>query len=521
MEKNQIERNSQFFGAEAREKLLSGIELVYRAVAPTLGAGGRNVVYNKWSGVPIITNDGVSIARQVKPLDNAAFQGAALIRQVCEQANAEVGDGTTTSTILAYELIVSGMRALAEDSSINPMTLRSQMLAAMDKVVASVSEMATPISTLEDLQKVARISVEDEAIGNLIGKAIFDAGKDGVVYVSEAEEEGVAVEKIDGYQFPEGMVTGYFVTDPSKGNTVLDNPIIIVTDILLTDSNESLVKVINRASSENRPILILCSEYHPQLIALLVLNLSKGALKSCVVKLPMAKSFMGDFCAVVGATPVSDSTGIRTFDMAHCGTAEKVVIAKDSTTVFSGAGKSQTESLIASLKTQLETDLDQKAKSEIQERLAKLTGSMYIVKVGGKTEAGERYLRMKVDDAVSATKAASELGILPGGGISLLNVNRSHVASNAGEKVVFGAMRAPFDRIVSNAGADPAATESLLVNESMGFNALDRQVVQNVIEAGIIDPAKVTKIAVESSVKFASLFLTTETIIVPLDTPSN
>jgi chaperonin GroEL len=514
---NEITRNEQFFGDEAREFLLQGIELVYKSVSPTLGAGGRNVVYNKYSGVPIITNDGVSIARQIKPKNNAHYQGAELIKQVCEQANTEVGDGTTTSTILAYELIVNGIKALQEDKKLNPMTLRRQMLDAMKKVVAQVTALSKPIETLEELQQIATVSVEDKEIGALIGKAIFDAGTNGVVYVSDSSDAGVSVEQITGFQFQEGVVSNYFILNQGRGETVLNNPLIIVTDILATDEDKNLITVLNYAAEKMRSVVLICNEFHPKLAAFMVQNLQKRTLLSVMVKMPMHKNFIEDVCAITGATPVSDSVGSRTFTVEKCGTANKVVVTPMTTTIFDGMGQDKTAELVSSLEEKLTTDLDEKTKSETEERIARLTGKVFIVHVGGATEANDRYLRMKVDDAVSSTKAAREMGILAGGGTVLRTIGKQ-TPTTKGEEVVYKAIQAPFKKIVENAGGDIDVVESQMTDDNKGFDAVSCTVIENLIDNGIIDPTKVTKTAVEASVTFASLFLTTETIIVPLDT---
>lgn len=523
-------------GAEARQKLFEGFELVFKTVAPTLGANGRNVVYNKYSRVPIISNDGVKAAREVDPEDLGALQGANLIKQVSEQTNDEVGDGTTTSIILAYSIIENGMKLLNDPTKkVNPMKLRREITEATNKVLEALKESAQEVTTLEQLTNIATISVEDAEIGKTIAKAIFDAGQNGIVYVNESEKVGVSVEKIEGYQIPQGMITPYLITDPQKMETILYNPVIIMTE-LQTLLNDDFKNFISQIVLKNKEILLICDEIHDDVIKYAFLNLFvKGPdgqfmppkFKMVIVKKPMQMNSLEDIAALTGGESITKDKGKIKYNVSYLGSAGKVVINQKTTTIFDGAGMNKmfTENGVVSildthlenLKGQIEESKDENEKLKLQERIARLTGGIYLLNVGEKTEAEARYLKDKVDDAVSATKAAQEEGIVAGGGMALFNASKVLLGySNFGESVVYQACLHPLKTIIENSGEDYTSIFNQVENSTRGFNALTLEIEPDMIKAGILDPVKVTRLALSNAASFAGLMLTTEVLITNL-----
>jgi chaperonin GroEL len=515
--------NKILFGSVAREKLLEGIDLVYRAASCTLGAAGRNCVYNKWTRVPIITNDGVSIAREVEPEDLGALQGANLIKQICEKTNDEVGDGTTTSIVLAHSMIEQGIKLLDNDKLVNPMQLRREMKEAADKVIAELDKMAIKVTTLEELENVATISVESPETGKTIAKAIYEAGEHGIVYVNESTDIGVSIEKVEGYQFPQGMITPYLIKDPNRMETVLNNVPVFITELQLLWTNEfsNMIKTLVEKNGY-RDILIICDEIHQDVIKFAVMNQMKGNFNLSIVKKPMQKEFLEDIASIVGANAMTKDKGLVHPKAEYCGIAKKVVVKEKNTTIFVDESKQViADEYILSLKVQEGLAEDEVTKTKLQERIAKLTGGVYMLNVGDKTEAESKYLRMKVDDAVNATKAAKEEGIISGGGMALYNVVKPLMVSGMtkGEDIIYYSCIKPLVQIVENSGGIYNEVHAQIIDNKMGFNALTLKVEPDMIKAGIIDPVKVTKSAFSNAASFAGLLLTTECLIVPSPEP--
>lgn len=539
------------FGKEARAKLFEGFDLVFKTVAPTLGASGRNVVYNKWSRVPIISNDGVKAAREVEPEDLGARQGANLIKQVSEQTNDDVGDGTTTSIILAHAILEKGFELLNDpNKKINPMQLRRQIADATKKVLEALKESATEVTTLESLIQVATISVEDAEIGKQIATAIFDAGQQGVVYVNESQEPGVSVEKVEGYQVPQGMISPYLITDTTKMETLFYNPVILITELQLqfNDDFRNFIALITQGvPAKNIPpitkdIVIFCDEIHPDVIKFAALNLypkdpmtgqqKPPKFRMSIIKKPMQGNSLEDLAALVGGEVMTNEKGRIKYDLKSLGTAEEVIIKQKSTTIFRGGGLKKTfseggvvsvfDTHINNLKSQGEIETDEIAKTKLHERVARLTGGIYLINVGENIEAEDRYLKDKVEDAVAATKAAREEGIVSGGGTALFRLASMFNGSEIeGERIIGYACIAPLVQIVKNSGEDFGNIALSLSSKDSGFNALTREIESNMIEAGIIDPVKVTRKALENASGFAGLMLTTETLITTLPEKNN
>lgn len=509
--------NKQYFGAEARGKLKNGIDKVFLAVSPTLGASGRNAVFNKWSRVPIVTNDGVSIAREVEPEDLAELQGANLIKQVSERTNDEAGDGTTTSIILAHEIVDKGMDLLNVDVSVNPMKLRREINEASDKVIAMLKSSAQQVDTLEKLEQIATISVESPEIGKTIAKAIHDAGENGIVYVNESVDVGVSIEKVEGYQFQQGLVSPYLIKDVNRMETVIEDAAVLVTEMPLQYTNEFGALIKTAVTNGCTKFLIVCDEIHPDVIKFAAMNMAKQNFDILIVKKPMQKEYLEDISAVVGATAMTKDKGMVHPKVAYLGRCAKVVANEKSTTIFPAENESLTNH-VEVLKAQLEIAEDEIEKTKLQERIARLTGGVYLLNVGEKTEAESKYLKLKVDDAVNATRAAKEEGFVAGGGVALFHIgmNLMREAVTHGAKIVSMACIAPFCQLLKNSGETESSTLMENHTGNSGYNALTNEYVEDVIAEGIIDPVKVTISAFTNASSFAALILTTETLITPI-----
>lgn len=511
------------FKQEARKKLLEGITPVHDAVAPTLGASGNNAVFNRWTGKPIITNDGISIAKEIKPEDLGELQGADLTVQVMEEVNEEAGDATTTSCVLYKNFFANGVELLDDTSKkINAPRLKRQMISATEKVMKEIEDETIIISSLEDLEKIAITSVEDEANGKVIAKAIYDAGDTGIVYVNESKEVGVSVEKSEGYQFYQGLITPYLITDFDNLETVLENPAVIISDILVS-LNEDFLKIIAHITQTTREILLICDEIHPDVVKFAVKNLSLGKLKMAIVKKPMQQEYFEDIAALTGSFAMTNQKGTLKYLPEYIGGAKKIVINEKTTTIFEGNGVEQTAKAVDNIKKQIEETKDESVQIKLQERLARFTGGIYIINIGDTTPAEQRYLKDKVDDAVNTTKKA-KAGYVVGGGVLLYNIAKKLIAESGsditeGETVVYNACKRPIMQIIENAGEDIdeiLAEIDALDSKYAGYDALALKVVPNMIDTGITDSVKSTKAAVSISSKSAGLLLASPTLITPI-----
>lgn len=397
------------------------------------------------------------------------------------------------------------------------MKLRRELKDALTKVVASLKELSTPVKTLEELEQVATISVEDPEIGKQIAKAVYSAGENGIVYVDESEKVGVEVEKVEGYQFPQGMITPYLLTNPEKMETTLIEPAVFITELQLTLSNQFVDMIQAVVRQGTKDILVICDEIHPDVLKFAVMNLSKGVFKMSIVKKPMQKEYLEDIASVVQAQAMTQNKGMVHPKIEYLGRAKKAVIKEKTTTLFIHESNTHLhDNYVSTLKEQMSSSEDEAVKVKLQERIAKLTGGVYIVYVGEKTEAETKYLRMKVDDAVSATKAAREEGIVAGGGIALRSIAISSNPTTVGEEVLFEAMKSPSRQLLLNCGEIPEEIEKHFKSANFGYDAKENMLVLDMVQAGIIDPVKVTRTALENATTFAGLFLTTETQVVPI-----
>jgi chaperonin GroEL len=515
------------FDDEARRGLEAGVNKLADAVKVTLGPKGRNVVLEKKFGAPTITNDGVSIAREIELEDPYENMGAQLVKEVATKTNDVAGDGTTTATVLAQALVKEGLRNVAAGA--NPMALKRGIDKAVAAAVASIADQAKEIDDRSEIAQVATISANnDKAIGEVLADAIDKVGKDGVVTVEESNTFGIDLAFTEGMQFDKGYLSPYFVSDPERQEAVLDDPLILFTETKIT-SVQDLVPVLEKVMQTGKPLLIIAEDIEGEALATLVVNKIRGTFNSVAVKAPgfgeRRKAMLGDMATLTGGQVISETIGLKlentTLDL--LGTARKVVVTKDETTIVEGGGEhSDVEGRIASIRREIdETDSDWD-REKLQERLAKLAGGVAVVQVGAATEVELKEKKHRIEDALSATRAAIEEGIVPGGGTTLVRA-RAAVATAieglegdeaTGARSVHNALDAPARMIAQNAGLEGAVVVQQIEREtgSIGLNAATG-VFEDLLKAGVIDPAKVTRAALQNAASIAALLLTTEAIV--------
>ena len=513
------------FDEDARRKLEAGVNHLADAVKVTLGPKGRNVVLDKKFGAPTITNDGVSIAREVELEDPFENMGAQLVKEVATKTNDVAGDGTTTATVLAQAMVKEGLRNVAAGA--NPMVLKKGIQAAVDAAVDSIGSQAQQVADSKDqIANVASISAADETVGEVIAEAIDKVGKDGVVTVEESNTFGMDLEFTEGMQFDKGFLSPYFVTDPDRQEAVLDEPYILFVNGKITAVQE-LVPVLEKVMQGGKPLLIIAEDVEGEALATLVVNKIRGTFTSVAVKAPgfgeRRKAMLQDMAILTGGQVISEEVGLKlentSIDL--LGQARKVIITKDETTLVEGAGdSSDVEGRVAQIKREIdETDSDWD-REKLQERLAKLAGGVAVIQVGAATEVELKEKKHRIEDAVSATRAAIEEGIVPGGGTALLR-SRAAISSLSlegdeatGANMVFRALDAPARQIALNAGHEGAVVVQQVetAGGNNGFNAATGE-FEDLVGAGVIDPAKVTRAALQNAASIAALLLTTETLV--------
>ena len=513
------------FHEEARRALERGVNKLADAVKVTLGPKGRNVVLEKKYGSPTITNDGVSIAKEIELDDPFENLGAQLAKEVATKTNDVAGDGTTTATVLAQALVREGLRNVTAGAS--PLALKRGMDKAVARVVEELKKMSKPVETKEAIAQVAAISAADPEVGRLISEAMEKVGKDGVITVEESNTIGTSVEVVEGMQFDRGYLSPYMVTDPEAMEAVLDDPFILITDKKISAVID-LVPVLERVIQTGRPILIIAEDVEGEALATLVVNKVRGTLKVAAVKAPgfgdRRKAMLGDIAVVTGGKVISDEVGIKlenvTLDI--LGTARQVRVTKEETTIVGGNGSpAAIDARVNQIRREIEETDSDYDREKLQERLAKLAGGVAVINVGAATETELKERKHRVEDALSATRAAVEEGIVPGGGTALIqagakvNIDDLEGDERTGATIVLKALEAPVRVIADNAGAQGAVIAERVKNESpgVGFNALEGAFV-NMVESGIIDPAKVTRTALENAASIAGMILTTETLVV-------
>jgi chaperonin GroEL len=514
------------FDSEAREKLKAGVDILANAVKVTLGPKGRNVILDKKFGAPTVTKDGVSVAKEIELKDVVENMGAQLVKEVASKTNDEAGDGTTTATVLAQAIYTAGIKYVAAGA--NPMDLKRGIDAAVAAVVANLKEQANPVVNNEEISQVGTISANnDKEIGAMIADAMEKVGKDGVITVEEAKGTETEVKTVEGMQFDRGYLSPYFVTNPEKMETELENPFILIYDKKVS-SMKDILPVLESVNQTGRPLLIIAEDIDGEALATLVVNKIRGALKIAAVKAPgfgdRRKAMLEDIAILTGGQVISEEQGLQLEQttIEQLGTAEKITIDKDNTTVVNGAGTSDQITIrINQIKAQMETTTSDYDKEKLQERLAKLSGGVAVLYIGAATEVEMKEKKDRVDDALHATRAAVQEGIVAGGGTALIRAIASleHVSSenedqNHGIDIVKKAIQAPLKTIVSNSGGEGAVVVQKVIEgaDDFGYNAREDK-YENLIGSGVIDPVKVTRLALENAASISSLLLTTEAVI--------
>ncbi|MFA6263959.1 MAG: chaperonin GroEL [Candidatus Babeliales bacterium] len=522
------------FGEEARNKILKGVSQLAGAVKITLGPRGRNVAIEKSFGSPSITKDGVSVAKEIELKDKFENMGAQMVREVASKTSDVAGDGTTTATVLAEAIFREGMKNVVAGA--NPMEIKRGIDIAVTKVVAELGKMSKPIKDKAEIAQVATISANnDKAIGDLIADAMDKVGKHGVITVEEARGITDELDIVEGMQFDRGYVSPYFITDTEKMEVVLENPRILICDKKIS-SMKDLLPVLEQVAKQGIPFLIIAEDVEGEALATLVVNKMRGTLTVAAVKAPgfgdRRKAMLQDIAALTGAAMVSDELGIKLegITFADLGSAKKIRITKDNTTIVDGKGaKKDIDARIAQIKAEINISTSEYDKEKLQERLAKLSGGVAVIKVGAATETEMKEKKDRVDDALHATRAAVEEGIVVGGGVALLRVQNAldqlklQGDQAIGVRIIRRSLEEPARVIASNAGYDAAVVvEKIRGSETnIGFDARNEEYV-DMFKAGVVDPTKVTRSALQNAASIASLLLTTETMIaeLPEDKPA-
>ena len=521
------------FDEEARRGLEAGVDKLADAVKVTLGPKGRNVVIGKKFGAPTITNDGVSIAREIELEDPFENMGAQLVKEVATKTNDVAGDGTTTATVLAQALIKEGLRNVAAGAS--PSGLKRGIEKAVAAAVASLAEQAQPVADRSQIAQVATISAADASIGETIADAIDKVGKDGTVTVEESNTFGIELELTEGMQFDKGYLSPYFVTDPERQEAVLDEPFILFTSGKISAVHD-LVPVLEKVMQSGRALLIIAEDVEGEALATLVVNKIRGTFTSVAVKAPgfgeRRKAMLQDMAILTGATVISEEIGLKldTATVDLLGRARRVIVTKDATTIVDGAGsEADVAGRVAQLKREIEDTDSDWDREKLQERLAKLAGGVAVVKVGAATEVELKEKKHRIEDALSATRAAIDEGIVAGGGTALVRARPAVDALIAtlsgdeatGARIVANSLESPLRHISANAGYEGAVKvrEVLDAKGSIGFNAATGELV-DLVKAGVIDPAKVTRSALQNAASIAALLLTTEAIVADKPEPA-
>jgi chaperonin GroEL len=515
------------FDEQARRALEKGMNQLADAVRVTLGPKGRNVVLEKKWGAPTITNDGVSIAKEIELEDPFEKIGAELVKEVAKKTDDVAGDGTTTATVLAWAMVHEGLRNVAAGA--NPMSLKKGIEAAVESAVASIKSNAKEVDSKEQIAQVASISAADEEIGKMISEAIDKVGKDGVITVEESQTFGMEMDLVEGMRFDKGYISPYFVTDPDRMEAVLENPYILLVGSKISAVRD-LVPVLEKVMQSGKALVIIAEDVEGEALATLVVNKIRGTFNSVAVKAPgfgdRRKAMLQDMAILTGGQVISEEVGLKvdntTLDM--LGRARKIVVSKDETTVIEGAGEQgEIDGRIKQIKAEIENTDSDYDREKLQERLAKLSGGVAVLKVGAATEVELKEKKHRIEDAVSTTKAAIEEGVVAGGGVTLLRAQAAVLETAkgltdadqaTGARMVAKALEAPLTQIAVNAGMEGGVVVEKVRNleGSNGLNAATGEYI-DLVAAGIIDAAKVTRSALQNAASIAALFLTTEAVI--------
>jgi len=516
------------FNEDARRKLLAGVEQISKAVKVTLGPKGRNVLLDKKFGAPTVTKDGVSVAKEVELADPYENMGAQLLKEVATKTNDVAGDGTTTATVLAYSLVKEGLKSVA--AGMTPIELKRGIDKAVEIAVEEIKKNSKDIKDKEEISHVASVSANnDSEIGNTIADAMEKVGKDGVITVEESKTMDTSIEFVEGMQFDRGYISAYFVTDRDTMTSVYEDVFILIHDKKIS-SMKDMLPLLEKVAQSGKPLLIIAEDCDGEALSTLVVNSLRGTLRTCAVKAPgfgdRRKAMLEDIAILTGGEVISEEIGLKleNTDISQLGKAKTVKVDKDNTTIINGSGKQKDiQDRIAQIKAQIEDTSSDYDREKLQERLAKLAGGVAVINVGAATEVELKEKKHRVEDALSATRAAIEEGIVPGGEIALIQaalaLDKADTAAltddeKVGFKIVKRALEEPLRQIAENAGLDGAVISERAKNEKkgIGFDAAKMEWV-DMVKAGIIDPAKVTRSALQNAASIASLLLTTECAI--------
>lgn len=522
------------FGNDATTKMVRGINILADAVKVTLGPKGRNVVLERSFGGPLITKDGVTVAKEIELKDKFENMGAQMVREVASKTNDNAGDGTTTATVLAQAIVGEGMKYVA--SGMNPMDLKRGIDKAVDAAIVELKKISKPVTTTKEIAQVGTISANaDKEIGDIIAKAMEKVGKEGVITIEDGKSLNNELEIVEGMQFDRGFLSPYFINTPERQTAVLDKPFILLHDKKISNIRE-LLPVLELVAKAGRPLLIIAEDVDGEALATLVVNSLRGILKVVAVKAPgfgdRRKAMLEDIAVLTGATVISSDLGLSLdkTTLEQLGSAKRVEVTKENTTVIDGAGnKDAIADRVKSIRQQIETTTSDYDREKLQERVAKLAGGVALVKVGAATEVEMKEKKMRVEDALHATRAAVEEGVVAGGGTALIRTKQAIAGlkgdndeQNAGIKIVLRAMEEPMRQIVANAGEEPSVIVNAVSQEkgNYGYNA-QTGAFGDMIEMGVLDPAKVTRTALQNAASVAGLILTTDCMVgeIPEDKP--
>lgn len=516
------------FSEEARKSMQVGVDTLADTVKVTLGPKGRNVVLDKKFGAPLITNDGVTIAREIELEDPYENMGAQLVKEVATKTNDVAGDGTTTATLLAQAIIREGLKNVTAGA--NPILIRNGIKMAVDKAVEEIKKISKPVNGKEDISRVAAISAADEEVGKLISDAMEKVGNEGVITVEESKSMGTELDVVEGMQFDRGYVSAYMVTDTEKTEAVLDSPLILIADKKISNIQE-LLPILEQIVQQGKKLLIIAEDVEGDAMTTLVVNKLRGTFTCVAVKAPgfgdRRKEMLQDIAILTGGTVISEELGIDikevTLDM--LGQCDSVKVTKENTTIVNGRGNSEAiKERVSQIRAQIEETTSEFDKEKLTERLAKLAGGVAVIKVGAATETELKEKKLRIEDALAATKAAVEEGIVPGGGSAYVNIINEVVSvtsnipdTQVGINIIVRALEEPMRQIATNAGVEGSVIIEHVKNcESViGYDALNGEYV-NMIKAGIVDPTKVTRSALQNAASVASTFLTTEAAVVEI-----
>lgn len=512
------------FSEDARRAMLRGVDALANAVKVTLGPKGRNVVLEKKFGSPLITNDGVTIAKEIELEDAFENMGAQLVKEVATKTNDVAGDGTTTATVLAQAMIREGLKNVTAGA--NPMVMRKGIDKAVKAAVLELQKIAKPIEGKQSIAQVAAISAADEEVGQLIAEAMEKVGKDGVITVEESRGFLTELEVVEGMQFDRGYISPYMITDTDKMEAVLENPYILITDKKISSTQE-ILPLLEKIVQQARPLVIIAEDIEGEAQAMLIVNKLRGTFNAVAVKAPgfgdRREAMLQDIAALTGGQVITEKLGLdlKSTSIEQLGNARQVRVTKENTTIVDGSGdKADINARVSQIRSQLEETTSEFDKEKLQERLAKLAGGVAVVKVGAATETELKERKLRIEDALNATRAAVEEGIVSGGGTALVNVYAAVAAvvaegdERTGVNLVLRALEEPVRTIAANAGQEGSVIVDRLKKEDIGigYNAATDEWV-NMFEAGIVDPAKVTRYALQNAASVAAMFLTTEAVI--------